>query len=456
MRKSLLLPLLIPLIVFAAVKGYFWYQVKRFVDQAIVQAAPFVDVDYDSIETSFAGHAGIKNIRIYPLGSNDFVKISSIRVLSDDWLYFIKVGTPFDEGDLPNKLGFEINGVVLNLGAEIAEQLVQQSAEVDDSFPGCEKSELQGVELLQKLGYTSLTSDIKMSYLFSPESEYLTVRTEVVTQDSASMEMSSDIDLGISSLEREQLTRLSPKLGGVDITYKDDSFVRRKIAYCAEINGESVQDFTNRHVELTAEQYRQMGFVFSNSLIEGYRQFLTGDGEARLMISADEAIGMQEVMMRSPDEHLKSLNLHLEVDGKVINPVELSWEPPALSFQESLSKQDGVEAVADDANVEMNSSDNALSGTSGLGDNTASAEQNNSNQAEKPQKPKMAYKVTSLNDLNNYLGFKVQIDTHNGHKIEGEIIQVLADRMELRRKVGAGVIEMPVVFDHVLRIKVLR
>ena len=453
MKKSLLLPLLIPLLAFAAVKGYFWYQVKRFVDQVVMQAAPFVDIQYDSIETSFAGHAGIKNIRIYPLGSNDFVRIGSIRVLSDNWLYFIKLGTPFDEGDLPHELGFEVNGVVINLGAEIADQLVQQSAGLNESFLGCEKSELQGIELLQKLGYSSLTSDIKMSYLFSPESEYLTVRTEVATEGSASMEMSSDIDLGISSLKREQLTQLMPRLGGIDISYRDDSFIQKKLAYCAEINGETVSNFIDRHVDLTAEQYRQLGFVFSDSLVEGYRRFLTAGGEARLVVSTQEPIGMQEIMMKSPDEHLKSLNVHLEVNGKPITPVELSWDQSASGFQVGQSQQD--EVVVGENSSEARSGQSASS-TSSDSEGGIVSRLDTQDPVSLPEQPKMTYETTSINDLKNYLGSQVQIDTHNGHRIEGEIVKVLAGRLELRRRVGSGLIEMPVVFDHILRVKVLR
>ena len=452
MKKGLLLPLLIPLIAFAAVKGYFWFQVKRVVDQVVEQAAPFMTIEYGAIETSFKGAAGIHDVRIYPKNDNYPVRIASIWGLSDDWIYFMKLGTPLDQGDLPKQLVFEINGLDIDLNAPYADLLRQYSTGLYAPFSGCEQSDLEGIALLKRLGYSSLYTDLRLEYLFSPESEYLTLSMDMAAHNSFSMSIGADMDLGVTALVREQLKQLQPKLGGLSIRYKDDSYHRKHITYCAELNAESPTEFVDRHVALTATRYRQLGFSFNQALIDAYREFLSGSSEAKLTLTAQEAVVVPKMMLKSPAEQLQGLDLRLDVNGAAVTPLELSWQQPELALATTRASQDlqstdlAVKAVPEKVSPApaLPASQTPVLAVTAVESSIRAV------------MPEQKFRVTDLGELRNLVGSKAKVDTRNGHHIEGEIIRVLRNSVLLRQSLEGGVAELPIVFNHIARIRVLR
>ncbi len=458
MKKGLILPLLVPLIAFAAVKGYAWYQVKSFVDQFAAQAAPFVTFDYESIDTSYKGVAGISNVRIYPNGSEYPINVSAIRIVSDDWVYLMKLGTPLDKGDLPNKLAFEMVGVDVDLHAPYIGLFSQQAAAAGNTFAGCERSQAVGIELLKQLGYSTLHTDIKLSYLFDPESEYITLKMDASGEDSFSMMVSGDVDLGVSALNREQMKGLKPKLGGVDFRYIDKSFNDKYIAHCAALYDEKASEFVARHVTLTAERYRRFGFEFNDELVEGYRSFISAQGDMSLSLNAANPVGMQELAMVGPEDYLKLMDVKLVVNGKKITPVNVGWKMPQMDMglNQSASQDSGV-ALADVPALATPSLPEVMKQVSKRAViELVEAEVIEAPVAPQPKVQVKKYLSTSVPELSKYVGSMIRVDTNNGHRIEGEIKRMLRNGVQIEQSMGNGTALLPIVYSNILDAKVLR
>ncbi|MEH6626794.1 MAG: hypothetical protein V7739_10125 [Motiliproteus sp.] len=460
MKKGLILPLLLPLIIFAAVKGYFWYQVKRFVDDVAVQISPFATLEYESIDTSFTGIAGISNVRIYPSGSEYPLNISSIRVVSDDWVYFVKLGTPLDKGDLPRELAFEVIGIDIDLNAPYINMFSQQAAVAGNTFAGCEKSQVVGLELLKQLGYGTLHTDVKLSYRFNPESEYVTVNMDAVGENSFAMKLSSDIDLGVSVLNRENMKSLQPKLGGFSFGYRDMSFNEKYIAHCAALYDEEVPQFVDRHVTLTADRYRQFGFEFNQELVEAYRSFISTQGDMNLSFNADTPLGVQQLAMAGPNEYLKMMDVKLVVNGKNITPVNVGWNMPEMGQNQSIIKEGRLGSGATVPPVQPQSSlPEIMEQVAQKSKSIITPEEKRAVKEAAAPRPKVKAKKyirTSVPELSKYVGSMIQVDTKNGHRIEGEIKKLIRNGVQIEKTVGNGTALLPIVYSNVLAVKVLR
>ena len=459
MRKGLILPLLIPLIAYGAVKGYLWYQVKRFTDQLAVQAVDVLTFEYDSIETSFDGVAGIRNVRIYPMGSDYPLKVDAIRAVSDSWLYFIKLGTPLDKGDLPNHLGFEILGMNVDFNAPYFAQLEAYSAAVNDHYTGCEQSQVSGIELMKKLGYSSLYTDIKLAYQFNPESEYMTLTMDSSSAGSFEMGVSADVDMGVTQLNRNSAAAVKPKLGGVSVHYKDQAFNRKYLQYCAALNNESTEQFVNRHVELLAKQYQQIGLVFNQELIDAYRQFISTDGDMRLKMTTENPLPMQAMAVGGA-EQLKTWDVQLQVNGQVIAPVDVDWKmpeleaatvegrPPASGESGEASEISGQQEGA----VEQSSNQQVTS----VADSTdTQSDQQRSYEQPAYEPPAKDYVEKPVNELSRYVGSSIRVETHNGHLIEGTIFKIRRNQVQIEQKLDGGVALLPILFSNIKQAKVL-
>ncbi|MCW8885314.1 MAG: hypothetical protein OQK12_08650 [Motiliproteus sp.] len=455
MRKGLILPLLIPLLAYGAVKGYLWYQVKRFADQLAVQVADVATFEYGSIETSFDGVAGIRNVRIYPMGSDYPLKVDAIRAVSDSWLYFMKLGTPLDKGDLPNQLGFQVLGMDFDFNAPYFSQLEAYAAAVNDPYTGCGQSQVGGLELMKKLGYSSLYTDIKIAYQFNPESEYMTLTMDSSSAGSFEMGMSADVDMGVTKLTRNSAFSVQPKLGGVSLYYKDQAFNRKYLQYCAALNSETVDQFVDRHVGLLAEQYQTVGLSFNKELVEAYRQFISTDGEMKLKLTTENPLGMAEMAVGA-EEHLKAWDVQLEVNGQPVSPVEIDWNMPETDAAVAQTEPPArvVSGTATEASAEqVESTEAMLTDSSAQTSEQSESERSYEQPAYEPEEKK--YVDKSVTDLSRYIGSAIRLETHNGHLIEGTIVKIRRNQVQVEQKMDGGVALLPILFSNIKKAEVL-
>lgn len=113
---KLLLLLLIPAVLYGALKGVMYYNAKRSVDDIVATAADHADVRYADISTDVRGAVTVSGISVQPLGSDEVVTIDAVRLASDDPLLFIR---GFQWGDdqqtPPNALSFHVSGLSVPL-----------------------------------------------------------------------------------------------------------------------------------------------------------------------------------------------------------------------------------------------------------------------------------------------------------------------------------------------------
>ncbi len=176
----LALLLLVPLLGFVAVKGYYWYQVRSEMARLTQQVSLLAKLEYGSIETGFNGVVGIHDLVLTPLGQDQGISIDSVRVKAPGWWDLVNLQRELDKGELPQALGVEISGFKVGLANPALQQLAAESAvsrqtltrdlpgSGDPWVLGCEAATagLDGLQLLRKLGYQQLDLDFSADYVF--------------------------------------------------------------------------------------------------------------------------------------------------------------------------------------------------------------------------------------------------------------------------------------------------
>ena len=192
---KLILILLIPALLYGVLKGVLYYNAKKSVDDIVDASAHMADVRYDGIDTEIRGAVTVKGITVQPLGIDDTVAVDSIRIASDDPMFFIRGGNwQLGEGGTPpNSLSFQVSGARLPLSSE----MLRDAGQPGSADPCTEGLDIQP-ELLQKIGFSELTVDLDGHFRIDEASRTLDVGINMDLHDIESVAFSAtmnDVDV---------------------------------------------------------------------------------------------------------------------------------------------------------------------------------------------------------------------------------------------------------------------
>ena len=143
---KLILILLIPALLYGVLKGVLYYNAKQTVDDIVDATSHMADIRYEGIDTEIRGAVTVKGITVQPLGLDDTVAVDSIRIASDDPMFFIRGGDwqPGESGTPPSSLSFQVHGASLPLSSE----MLREAGQSGNTDPCTEGLDIQP-ELLQ-------------------------------------------------------------------------------------------------------------------------------------------------------------------------------------------------------------------------------------------------------------------------------------------------------------------
>ncbi len=462
-----LLLLLLPLLGFGAVKGYYWYQVRSVVEQLGQQLSPFVSLEYGAIETGFNGVAGVRQLLLTPRSQQQDVqqpgvpthgiRIDALRVKASSWLDLVRMRSQLEQGELPQALSLEMRGIQVDLSSAGWEALTSQAGGHEGSrekgaeqgLRGCETATggLKGQQWLQQLGYQQLLLDVAAEYSFDRSSKLLTLTLKQSLQDQYELELSAALDLGINEFNRYNLTLISPSLGDINVHYQDRSLIKRAIRFCAEAGQETAEQFVSRHVALVAADSLELGLVLPASLLEGYQQFLLGAGQLHVELLGGSQLWPASMLQYSPERLLEALAPKLQINGQRLEPLALRWQSSA-AVDEPLQQRlrNSVEVFTALLQAPFVEPQPAI--VTGVDPRllvpSASQVQGRS------------YQRTELDRLQGYLGADIRIETHNGNLVEGRLLAVEAYELRIYQQLGTGDAVLPIIFKHVAAVQVYR
>jgi hypothetical protein len=323
---KLLLLLLIPAVLYGALKGVMYYNAKRSVDDIVATAADHADVRYADISTDVRGAVTVSGIAVQPLGSDEVVTIDSVRLASDDPLLFIR---GFQWGDdqqtPPNALSFHVSGLSVPLATAFPDQPVAPAA---DGAGLCSDGLSIDPQLLQRIGLSAMNMDLDGSYRIDETNRTLDLGMNVDLRDIQSIRLSATLnDVDTQSLAQGVAPSFS--LGRFDIAVRvSPSFGRQALKACAIGTDQSVQAWSAVLAEQALQQFSASGLTLGDGLSKAVHDFYRDWGEFRIVAAPAKPIGLLSLVAMRPEQLVPALGLRLSLNDQPINDTAFTWQQP--------------------------------------------------------------------------------------------------------------------------------
>ncbi|WP_421869903.1 hypothetical protein [Motiliproteus sp.] len=447
--RTTLAVILLPLLVAGGAYGYYWYQIRSVVEDFARQLSPFATLSYGKIEAGLDGVAGVSGLQLIPEGQKEGVSVDRVLFRASDPLELMQLRWGVDKGQLPQRLGVEVQGVRLAADSPLLlqyqEMLPQQQQ--SDWMLGCKQAmaSLTPTQLMQRLGYQELVLDLSISYWFDNNDKQLQVDLHTGMADGYEMDLGIVLDLKINQFDQHNLQFAQPWISDIQVDYQDLSLNARQNRFCAEGLGVEVEAYVDTHIELLLERYRQFGLEPGPALVAGYRQFLLGKGQFQLELLSGKQLGGPSLLGVTPELLLEQLAPKLWIDGQPIKPLQVSWVPP----------EQGEASIEEEVRTRVEALNELLQ----------------SPFVEEPEEPEPAveveqfssytppsggYQVVALERLPGFIGTQIRIRTQNGFLLQGRLLSVGEEELRIYREVGTGDATLPIAFRHIEQVQVYR
>ena len=426
MRNLLLILIALPLVVFGGAKGYLWYQVKSGMDDFVKSVAPFADVRYSSIGSSFDGEAGVEGLEITPTGVPDTIRVGAVKLKMGDIFEMIKLKESLNKGKFPEKLRITIQNLEIDLNASYVYAMDQSSKGQNNPFAvdslGCADIKQFGADDLRAMGFSTILLDFDMGYSFNSNSQMLAITANSSSENLFEGAMETRVDMGVSNLSPSSMMMgVMPQLIKFEVNYEDKAYNTARNKYCAGLNKEAVKGFIDRHVKLVSAHYRRMGISFSDELLQAYKTFASGSGSIKFKVIPSEAVDMATLPMYTPKDIIDLLNLQIEVNGSPVMDLGLKIDTKKFSRMNPF-----------------------MQGGQRMGAGSTGSRSTLSQGGSRPG-ARIAKKTrVSPKQIGRYRGYYVSIVTRNGRELDGMVWKVSDGVLTLNRRISGGNVSYPI------------
>jgi hypothetical protein len=318
MRKLILLGLTLVAAAYFGSRFFLHYRVSSVIDNAILMAAPFADIEYDGVSSTIRGELSIEGITLQMHEFRDPLTIDKLRLITPGYFFLLNmgdIGQPGQDFDIPDRFGVAVDGVRASVSSDYLSKFFdlsrkQQLAEDAATVAAvCTGKYGFAPQTLLDLGYADLELSMSMRYRQDQENLFLDVTADIVDM----YRMNITVQLA-DRLTQESLIggRYRPRLAEGRLEYFDLSLRERTVALCAR-QGLSESEIRAAQIDAFAAGGLENGLEFDEYVLEPYREFLDGKPAFVLTAKPNEPISFSQLSLYKPADVPALLNLEGDV-----------------------------------------------------------------------------------------------------------------------------------------------
>ena len=111
------------------IKLSLWLSVRAVMDDAIEQMAPYMDIKYSGITSSFDGRVGLEKVVIRVPALNDELRVAHAELRFHGLGEMLRFKERLAEGKFPEQMAIKLQGLALDVHGPFMAQLYNQPAE---------------------------------------------------------------------------------------------------------------------------------------------------------------------------------------------------------------------------------------------------------------------------------------------------------------------------------------
>lgn len=414
-KKVLLALALLPILIYAGIKGFLYYKTKEGVDQIITMARPFATISYEGIDSTLSGVIGLIGVKIQPANLNDSLRIQSLEVQTPGLGFLLFGVRQTSSGEIPERLRLNLRGLSLNMTGQLMGliedlQRKEQNSPTPPGLLNCGKvSRLTSREYTQ-LGYNQMVLDLGFGFEYDKRRQHADLKFDWAMRDAGAMTGSITLD-GIAP---QLLAGSQPKLGPLRLEYRDRSFTEKLKQFCAREAGLTPEQYVEAEVGVSDARFLEgWGFVPGPGLRAAYHDFLQRPERIEVEIEFPSDMDPTHLSVIQPENLLSLAHLDLSVNGKPVTDMSFS--------RQAASSAPPTAAAAPKSKV--------------------------------VSKPK-SFQPVEIADLNKHRGLAVKIYTRQKMVREGVLTQVEANEVAIERRLARGSMTITISIPDIERVEV--
>ena len=314
MKNLIILALIAGGLGYFGAKFYLHHRVSSGLDDALVMAAPFADIQYLGVSSTMSGELSIDGIKARIAGYRDPLYIDKLSLITPGFFYLLKLdqlGQPGADFEIPDSLGFSVEGMRASTSADYVRKFfnlgLEQSdaADADEAAAVCAGKYGFAPETLKQLGYDNLEMGMRIAYRQDDRNLFVDV--------SADVEDMYDLNMTVKLADRltpETLIRgdYRPRIVDGRLEYVDRSLNERTAELCAR-KGLSDGEIELAQIDALAASGLENGIEFDDYVIEPYKEFLAGKSTFILTAKPAEPVNLSQIDLYKPSDVPALLNL---------------------------------------------------------------------------------------------------------------------------------------------------
>lgn len=461
---------------YLGLKGYIHYQVKSSLDQAIAAAAPMAEIRYDGISSSLRGSVTIQGLTVRSFG--DDVRLGEVRFGTPNVLVLLSTLSELQRGEAPEFVELELVDLEMDLSGPLmnfVQAAVQRQApRLPTTYP-CAGQVVFGPADWRAMGYQRLSSDLRLRLDIDKAGHSVRVQSRWDTQDMGALRVAFEV-AGVSASVAQLKESRQAILRWLELDYKDRSYYKRWVKYCAKRDKVDPGSFIAKLVSADATYYMySWGVVPGDDLRRAYREFLRAPQSVSAVARPRTPLELALVEHYTPDDLVALLDLRLVVNGHGVPSSQVGYRPelldkyaaepgPALQWPPAAPppSQAAVPAPAPPPVKAAPEAADRQGRTQSVrpqpaAPSTAETQARTAPPAAKtvePQRREFGYQRVAREGLDRYVGRYVRVLTGDGTEREGVLSEVRGTEVVVERRMYGGSLAVPVSVSEIDRIEV--
>lgn len=302
-----------------AVLYYLTYKTLRDAREAI---ADQVELDYASFYVWLPGSVQLNDVLLQPLGKQGAVRVSKIRLRSDDLTFFIKLAQ-LRRGEFPifTSAALDLLGAEVELTADLLDgNTGVDLTDRDAQMLACNSGTGLDGHLLRALGYERLAFDLLLDYYRSDKAGELDINMQLDALDIQTMQTR----LLLQGLRQDEVG--AAQLAGVMLKYLSmqlaltPEYAERMAQHCMQLRGDTTRDEYARHLSKNVQDHlAQLDVYLDPALSEQLTGFYRQMGEISIAINPPTALPLIALANVQPSNLFSSLNLQIKLNGNLLD-----------------------------------------------------------------------------------------------------------------------------------------
>lgn len=472
---------ILPALLVAGAYGFYWYQVKSFADRLVEEALPQARVEYGSIYAHPLGEVGVDDVSITLTQDGTRIPIRSIRVRSQDPLFFFDPQGRIEAGDWPQALSLSLQQVQLSLASPLLKTLEQQDRQVATSLPGgvsmnalaCGEQTTLGLDALREMGYRQMVMDTSVQLQVMAEEGRFRLSSDFDMADMGDGYASVEISVSGNDLSPTQLLAANPRLRRLELNFQDGGYNARRNRFCAEQAGSDEEQYLAQRQRLTRAWLLAQGVQLPEPLEQLYQALEAPGSQFELVLEPPGGLGAEVMaVLNSPAQLVERLNLALHLNGEPVALDQVRWSEILVEPRpEVLARMLNPDAeTLPDEQVQAPPSDLDLAAPALAQEPelpelpaaeeaplTAIADEDDllRGMPKRPPAPEAKrYRAVPLAQLAELTGRPVRVRTDLGNLFEGRVIEVHNQMLKIEQRIDRGVVVYPLAFEQIRAVEV--